>query len=769
MSRVSKKETQISPAKVSVVEKGIYALLGLLHVLSALFFYTNLTRNPYFTQIAALYIFIAVIGLLWVIQAWSMGTFSIPQFDFDKPLFLFLAVAFVSTVWSWWYHSSLRPGIGYEATRVWIFTLVNCGMTLFLPMLFSKPLRPESPKISIWTDLFLALGWGLLWLGFHSNRDPNPTLVIWDSYGGFVWVLGGLYAILRTRRGEAIEFFHVVFAVAFIAGIYGLMQYFGKDLIWSSLIMPYGGRPVSSFGNPNFLSSYVMMVCPVSLAFGLKSENENRWGYFLVALVSALTVMCTLTRSSYVGLFVSLAVLGVLVFPINRTTMMKFLAVALGGFVLLVFVFPKTPIFALQSPLLRFTEIIDAMKSGQPYGPWHQRILIWSSAWDMLLQNHWLGKGWGSFELFYPFFQGKYLYAPLLSGYRTHANNAHNILMELWSQLGFLGTGVVLWMFVTMVVGGWRIFRRQTFGLAQYVSAALLSAMLGMVADNFFGNVSIFFATPAFLFWWFVGALFNQQDKNLLPPRQISPRIGRPFLILFGAFSLLVGVYYFKRWKQEIYYFEGFRQAKNGDVVRSVKALEKAYAWFPGEVNTNYELGNSYARYAQMMLNQGLPEEAASYEKKAMEGFLAALRANPGYDEIYFNLGVTQSGAGSKQEALRNLELSLYINPLLKESYGALGNLYLQMNDTASAAKTFARSVEAFPTDKDLWNNLGYCYSLLKEPQKSFDSYKKAVQIDAAFQQGWQNLILSAQELLKIDPHNKEAREAVSLLNKPPR
>lgn len=754
MTRASKKETPPS-VPVPFLKRVSFTLIATLHALSALLFFTNLTRNPYYTQIALLYVFVALIGITWAIQAWREGAIRLPRLAFEWPMLCFLSVAFVSSVWSWATHEMLRPGILYESLRVWMFTLVNSVMAVYLPCLFTKPIGEEPVKISIWSDILLALCWGGLWFGFHSNKDPDPAALIWDSYGGIVWGLGCLYAVLRTRRGEAIEFFHVIFAVAFAAGLYGLMQYSGRDIIWSSLIMPYGGRPVSTFGNPNFLSSYLMMVCPVALAFGLQSARANRWGYLLISFVCALSVLCTLTRSSYVGLLVALIVTLFLMYPVSKATVAKTLGVGAAAaalFATLVLLFPKTPVSALQSPLLRFTEVFDAMRSGQAYGPWHQRILIWSSSWDMLQQNVLFGKGWGCFELFYPFFQGKYLYAPVLSMFRTHANNAHNVLMELWAQVGMVGAGMAIWMFVTIVVSGFKIVGKESAGLGRAVSAALLGAITGMVADNFFGNVSIFFATPAFLFWWNVGALSNESNKRDFTLKPLSS-FGRPLLVLFTAFCLFTIVYFYKRWKQEIFYFQGFREAKMGDVSKSVKSLEKAYEWFPGEVNSNYEMGNSYARYARMMAERGLPEEAKKYEQKAIDGFMAALHANPGYDEIYFNLGVTQASTGQQEEGMRNLEISLYINPLLREAYGALANLYLQMGKPAEAANVYERGVDVFPRDKDLWNNLGYSYSQLKDHRKSFESYKRAIMIDPGFNQGWQNLALAAQALgEKKDP-----------------
>ena len=82
------------------------------------------------------------------------------------------------------------------------------------------------------------------------------------------------------------------------------------------------------------------------------------------------------------------------------------------------------------------------------YSSFHQRLLIWTSAWQMGLENPLLGNGWGQFELFYPFYQGRLMIAfPPVRELRTHANNAHNEILDQWSQAGLLGLGAYLWFF----------------------------------------------------------------------------------------------------------------------------------------------------------------------------------------------------------------------------------------------------------------------------------------------------------------------------------
>ncbi|MCB4756219.1 MAG: tetratricopeptide repeat protein [Elusimicrobia bacterium] len=750
--RFQRSEPSSAPQKGALLEKLPRWTLALLQVVCPLLFFTNLTRNPYFTQIALLNVLIALIGFLWALDCWKKAEWRLPRLPFEIPLVIFLAVALLSTVHSWKVYSLLRSGIIFEGIRIWVFTLVNSVMAFYLPLLFSEPLSKYQRPISIWSDIVMAGLWGALWLGFSSMKSLDPNATLWDPYGAILWGLAMIYALVRVKRGNAIEFFHVIFAVSLIAGAYGILQYSGRDAIWTSLIQPYGGRPVSTFGNPNFLSSYLMLAGILALAFAFRAKGGEATGYFLVAMVNAVSVLCTLTRSTYVGLLAGYVALAVLLFKRENIKYVKGAAVVAGVVILLILIFPRTPVSAIQSPLARFTEIFDAMKTGASYGPWHQRILIWSSAWNMVLERPWIGKGWGLFELFFPFYQGKFIMVPGYAGWRTHANNAHNILLEFWSQMGLVGTGIALWLMVTMLWGGWALFKSEREEGEKIVLAGLWAGLVAMLVDNFFGNVSIFFAVPAFLFWWNLGALYNESPVPVIIRKPVSPIIGRPLLVLIMTFCVCVSVYYFDRWKQEVNYFQGFKMSKIDLIPESIKSLEKAYAWFPGEVNSNYELGNSYSRQAKLLSDKGLTEEAKRFTDKAVWAYKASLKANPGYDEIYFNVGVTFMQGGQMDEAERYMEIALFINPLLREAYGSLGNIYLNKGKLQEAKRVLEQSVLVFPKDKDLWNNLGVIYNRLGEDEKSIETYKKAVEIDPGYAQGWRNLLTISTKLGRKEP-----------------
>jgi tetratricopeptide (TPR) repeat protein/O-antigen ligase len=697
---------------------------------------------------------IALAGALWAIEIFRKNEITLPRLPTEWPMLAFVGVALVSCALSYAAHTTVRTGLRWEMIRVWVFTLVNSFMAFYLPTLFTTPLFKSQRKISIWSDIWLVALWAFGWFFFQSMKSRAPQMLfenLWDFYGAILWILAGIYMVLRTKNGDALEFFHVIFAVTLLAGLYGVLQYFGRDMIWASLVQPYGGRPVSTFGNPNFLSSYLMLVAPLAFVFALKAEKSESWGYLLITFVAIVSVLCTLTRSSYVGLFAGFLSLGVFLFKKENTAWLKRLALVIGIFIGLVLIFPHTPLMTVQSPLARFTEIFHAMRSHESYGPWHQRLLIWSSAWDMVKERPLFGKGWGAFELFYPFYQGKYLLTDLFPQWRTHANNAHNIVMEMWAQLGFAGVGVSLWLFATLFIGGWTVFRKKADTLSRAVTAALLAGLVAMVTDNFFGNVSIFFAMPAYLFWWNMGAMFNEEEGAA---RVIRPTTGvvRAGAALFIVFCAAVGVYFTRRWMQEVYYFQGFKEARAGMIVPSIKTLETGYAWFPAEVNADYELGNSYARHARDLAEKNLPEEAKKFTDKALASYRAALDANPGYDEIYFNLGISHLQLNQTDDAIRCLETAIFINPLLREAYAALGNQYLAKGEPDKAIHLFEQGIQAFPQDKDMWNNMGFAYTKKNDNEKAFAAYKRSYQLDPSNQQSWGNMKLVAQLLGRQEP-----------------
>ncbi|MEK7383574.1 MAG: hypothetical protein AAB262_09865, partial [Elusimicrobiota bacterium] len=103
-------------------------ILVVCHFVCPLRFFTNLTRNPYITQIALLHAGAAMALAAW---AWSEASrpegWRLPQVPVALPLALFTAVWGLSWLRGYFGHAEFfRPAVAAEGARAAVFLLVVC-------------------------------------------------------------------------------------------------------------------------------------------------------------------------------------------------------------------------------------------------------------------------------------------------------------------------------------------------------------------------------------------------------------------------------------------------------------------------------------------------------------------------------------------------------------------------------------------------------------------------------------------------------------------
>ncbi|MBI4386875.1 MAG: tetratricopeptide repeat protein [Elusimicrobia bacterium] len=727
-------------------------LLVVGHFVCPLLFFTDLTRNPYFTQIALLNVCLLGAALFTLLPHLKENTLRLPSTPVDIPWAAWLAVCLFSWAWAYGRHIPFfRPSIAAEGTRAFVFTFVNALLPFYLAAAVVRE-APSSPDIPAGRWAAATLGWGLLWLAFSVLRSPGgmPLLIashVWDPFGALAWA-AGLAIFGRLAWGAtAHHFWHLALAVGFLGSAYGVCQYFNAEFLWPKALNPYGGRSVSTFGNPNFMSSYMVMLLPLALAYYLRAKSSlERIVYSAAFLTMEACLLASLTRSSWIGaaaaiafLFLFRQVRGSL--RLNR----EWHGLLIAASVAMLLFWPQSSVGgyapSVYGRIQELGAVLDA-KSASHYSPLYQRFLIWSCAWLMGGENPLWGKGWGLFELFYPFYQG-----PILSGFeffrgvRTHANNAHNEVLEVWAQTGILGVGVLLWMWRAFFASflRWIVpWQEGPLGPAELAHprftrpreakpepgavsafdpvwiAAAAAGVVGMLVDNLL-NVSLHFAVPAFLFWWQAGCVMARpvhlegRWRVLRFPRRWAARLAGLAAVV-GC--LWIGWWWVRLWNREVRYFLGFKLLRTGHLAPALDFLHSAYRWHSREVNTNYEMGNAYAR-------SGLFD-------KASWAYQEALRANAGYDEIYFNLGtVIHQKLGRPEEALKYYRAALAINPLSAEAATNLAVLYLQNASkyAADAEVLLRRASRIFPNHVLFRSNLGYLYSVTGRPGQAIEAW----------------------------------------------
>jgi len=618
--------------------------LFFLHIVCPLIFFTDVTRNPYAIQGALLQTGLLVLAAAAAARALVRGSFRLRLTPWDGPVVAWMVVALASWGASWLGHPGLRPSVFHEGFRNQIFLAVNLCLPFFLAR----------------------------------------TVPSWEG----------------RIRGATL-------AVGALAASYGLLQYFGVEWIWDKALNPYNGRPVSTFGNPNFLSSYLVLLVPFALRGFLEARPAARGASGGLILLFGGALISTMTRSSWIGALVAAGAFLALSPPRNSRKARTLLF--LGAAILALAAFwPGSPAAqGRQDPFHRMAELFQGVTGKEVYSSWHQRLLIWNCAWDMLKANPFFGSGWGCFELFFPFFQGRHLHEAVFHTFRTHANNAHNVVMEIVSQTGLAGLGVALW----AAFVAWVVYRRRSGTLSEEtrgLAGAEAAALAGMAADNFFGNVSLFFAVPGFLAAWTAGTLaarFSRTGETTVSLRRPGPFAAAVVFILAASAG---AVWVVRSWAAEAAYFEGYKRVRREDLGGAIRFLESSRSWRRFEVNNAYELGNCYLAEGRRALGAGFSDGARDFLEKAVRTYDEALAANAGYDEIHFNKASALLLLNRASEAEAEVRESLVINPLNEQAFRMLGDLYSKgVEGPWKDGTLFALAVRHFPKGKEFWSGLG--------------------------------------------------------------
>jgi len=628
-------------------------------IISPLIFFTDVTRNPYIIQ-NIVFRTLTFISLALIFFSRKNGIFFARTY-LDKPLAVYGVVIFLSIIVSLVYYFDLRAAYFIFWGKRMMFFVFNCAAVFYISFLMSKS-------------------------AFYRK------------------VL--IYSLLLT---------------AAVSSFYAIMQYTGHEFIWPPDLHHYGSRSVSTFGNPNFLASFLLVILMLNLWLFLSSEKIQGTIIFLALFaVNFFTLLITQTRSSWGGFGVAFVIFTV--FALKKANVRKIASVVFL-LVLIAVVFPRLAYYkdqpTVMSRIIKTFHLSDPAESGSI----NQRLLIWECALRMFRRSPVFGHGWGSFELMYPAEQGIVLKnKEKFRSLRTHANNSHNEILEELSQTGIIGLAAFIFLWLTFFIKVTKAF----FKTRSFLLLSCIAVIVGFFAGNML-NVTLNFPMPALAFWVVVGIAVSESSTGKHDVfRKIKFLPGLKIAAVFIFILLLKGqVDYFKG---EMHYFRGFGASRRGQIAQATDECKKSWQYYRWNVDNNYELGNCYMRQKDT--------------DKAIWAYKEALRANPGYDEIYFNLAIAYQNAGKMEEAEKNFIRACEINPVSFEYFLSLGNFYLKnKKDFAGAEKYYGQALALRPDSADVLNNMGYLAMLEGATQKSFEFYKRALLSNPSFELARRNIV----------------------------
>ncbi|MDR1683922.1 MAG: O-antigen ligase family protein, partial [Elusimicrobiota bacterium] len=625
---------------------------------SPLIFFTSLTRNPFDAQTFVLAAGAGALLFLWALRCFGAKEIVLKYTAADYFFAAFIFTALLSTAVN--YFASTHPAaVLNEFIRKGHVLITNVSAGFLLAKAFA-PYDGQDNKTFARASYLAA--WGFLWLFFPAFKMQG----VFDVYAILVWCAGVYLCFKILKHNNIKEVLDIFIAVAALAAFYGVMQNRGADIFWSIDISgQFGARAVSTFGNPNFLSSYILLFLPLAAVYFLKAQKTRpKVYYFAVVLLFCAYLAVSAARSSWLGALAGFAAL--VLFKEVRSAALKNKirsAVLLFCAVLVFALWPAQTGGGRYASAAAQRVGLGAPKNlslnaaqGEINQSYHQRLMMWACALEAAGESPVLGKGWGGYQMVFGPCQGRLILKyPPLSFLHTQANAAHNEFMEVLAQSGFAGLFIYLAFFALLLFTFLKAYKN--FNAQQRLFYAALFAGAGaMLADNML-NITLQSSITAFAFWFIISSL-NQSAAKI---KKIKARAGVLFILnafCLAAFVLLVfwqarrinaAVKEFKA--QKLFVLENFALA-----AKEARGIKTAEAY--------YLLVNS-------LIKTGDYDAAAAAAKEGAERF-------PSYHEFYFRLAAIAAARDELGSAVQNLRQTLLLYPAYQPAAAALGEALLK-------------------------------------------------------------------------------------------
>jgi len=236
----------------------------------------------------------------------------------------------------------------------------------------------------------------------------------------------------------------VVLIVGVFESLYGIFEFFSGhrhilNLDWSSRISSVTG----TFVNRNYFAGYLLMVIPLGIGFLLsrevsQSERFRGWRYrlssldgkdFLIAfglIMMILGLLLSASRMGILSLLISFSLISLLLRdPHRRQRASKAPVLVLGLAVL------WAAWIGLDAVISRFFSVSEGLES---------RWVFWGNTFQIVKDFPLLGSGLGTFVKVFPMYRSFHV-----RGVATHAEND---FLQLTSEVGLLGVGLLLVLFL---------------------------------------------------------------------------------------------------------------------------------------------------------------------------------------------------------------------------------------------------------------------------------------------------------------------------------
>jgi len=531
------------------------------------------------------------------------------------------------------------------------------------------------------------------------------------------------FLIINTfAKNDILKLIFFVLLSHFIVVSYGVLQYFGIDIIhWAS----FGeGRVYSTMGNPDYMATQFGDVIPLLIVLSL--TNIRRITRFIILLFLVLMFFLIIVshgRGAWFGFLGSLVYLfAMFAFAYGREFFAKYRY--FFGFIT-AFVIFLVFIFSVPNPLNRNSNtIIDRLKSGMTMtsDSVAVRLLYYESALQMAKYNPLFGVGVGGFSLNTAFYQRKVydrwlkVYPPLADKIQPHVElYTHNDFLQTLSEIGLAGFGIFTWLFTCFfIMAGKKLTKEENqltknilLGLTASVIAFLLNGLL-----NFPWRV-----VPTLILLWTVFSFFSlAENKKII---KYNFNAGLEWLVpLLMIIVLFISTLQVKTLYADI-------GVKDGQTFFAAGKYEDARKTFENALSSNPR-GTDMI---ELVLYTGNAYNALKDINKALDYYKKGLAMFPNFIESHYNIANVYMNNGMIDDAIKEYDAVLSLDPKFTAAINNLANIYYSKKDFEKCRDLYIDSVKYNPTGVESMYNLGATYLMLKQYDKAAEEFRKVLEI----------------------------------------
>lgn len=476
----------------------------------------------------------------------------------------------------------------------------------------------------------------------------------------FVWIiLASLYFTARDfSEAESGKIFSAIFISSFAAGIYGILQYLNLDPVrW---LYDFGGRPSSTFGNPNFFSGYLLLVFPmifIKMISTRKPAAHIFWMFF--CFLAVFNIGLARTRGAWVAFFAAVVCLtaGQMIYLKMTFVTVKRMFRGTFWFFLLF-----SAIFIIS--IDRFATI-KTFFGGENLSV-SERVFKWKTGWEMIKEHPLLGVGAGNLKVDFARYQSKVEKKIRLKS--SSESNLHNEFLQRWAETGIFGLAAFLSVFIFFFI--------RCAGLL-YKKMKSDESEFNMMMGIFTGVFSVFVygltnfplsiipvSSTVFVLFGISESFGGKKYISPVPQKHPSPLL----LLIFSVFWIFLIL------EVIIPRFTSDLARRRGDIYFSVNALSLA---------------------------------AGEYEKAVRSDYYHSERTA-------FDLGEAYRKLNQIDRAIDAYKISASLRNY-GEVYNDIGNCYYLKNDSGNALFYWKKAVEIGLPDDDVQNQVLKSISVLEK------------------------------------------------------